>query len=205
MSIYIDDAPVNLAANTLEEALLAAKRFVEPSGRILVEVALDGERIVGDELTRRQAESLAGRTLRLATADGQELLVQTLGEVRRQLDEAARMQGEAADCLQRDQPRDALSRIADAIVIWQHTGQVVSTCAAMMKLPLGSLAAGGQTFERIASDLAAMLTTLRDLLVARDAVGLADTLAYEWPATTQRWQELIDQLIAKARRQVSCS
>jgi len=43
--------------------------------------------------------------------------------------------------------------------------------------------------------LAAQLRELRDLLTSGDTVALADSLAYEWTETVDRWQRLIGELV----------
>ena len=39
------------------------------------------------------------------------------------------------------------------------------------------------------------LNELYEYLTNRDTVALADTLAYEWPDVTKRWQSVVDDLI----------
>ncbi len=200
MALFIDDIPVPLTAATLGELLHAATHRLEPSGRVVVEVLIDDEPVVGDALDRRSAEPLSAATMiRLTTADPRELVVETLAEIRRQLDNAGQLQQQAADELQRDNQVGALKNIGDAMMIWQQTEQAVRQSATILDVPLQDLSVDGVVFTELTTNLVKQLSQLRDLLQASDTVAMADTLAYEWPTTIQRWQILVDRLIETVR------
>ena len=48
----------------------------------------------------------------------------------------------------------------------------------------------------IIDNLIDQLKNIRDAIQTGDVVGLADALGYEWPELTERWQQLIEALIA---------
>jgi len=189
--------PVDLDSGPLGEVLLAAQKRMEPQGRIIVEVLLDGRTIVGDELVDRQNEAIDDATLNLLTANPRELVIDTLGETHRMLEAAGEQQAEAADALQRDDEATALERIGEAMTIWQQTERAVSESAMIMEISLDSLRVDDMTFSELTAELISSLTHLRELLKARDTVAVADTLQYEWPAINMRWQKAIEKLMER--------
>lgn len=197
MPVFIDDLPADITAPSLGEALLAAQRDLERAGRIIVEVVLDGQPLVGDELFERQEEALADSTLNLVTANPRELVAETLGAVHGQLDAARDAQTEAAACLQRDEQDAAMQLIGEAMTTWQQTERAVRESAGVMEISLDDLAIDGQPFSELTSALIEQLSSLRDLLEAHDFVAVADALQYEWPQTTLRWQKAIEELMEK--------
>lgn len=197
VAVRIDDIPCDVGGDTLGDVLGAAGKRLGPAGRVIVEVVIDGESLVGESLATRQGESAAGMVIELTSADPKELALGLLEQVRRRLDEAATLQTDAAACLQRDDEADAMKQLGEAVVIWQQTQQAVQQSAAMMNVPLSELAGGDATFEELTRSLIEQLQSLRDGLTARDTVAVADTLAYEWPATTQRWRGVVERLMEK--------
>lgn len=197
MPVLIDDIPIDLPGETLGEVLLAAKQRLDPSGRMIVEISVDGDNLVGDAIHDRAHESIEQRELSLTTADTRGLVVELLEQVRGGLDEALRRQEAAADCLQRDEQVDALKHIGEAMSIWQQTEQAVRQCADLMAIELTELGADDASFEELCGNLITQLESLRDLLQARDTVAVADTLAYEWPETTEKWKGLVERLLEK--------
>ncbi len=201
MPVHIDDLPVAIDPGPLGDVLLAAQKQLEPQGRIIVEVLLDGTALVGEDLFDRQNDPIGDTTLNLITANPRELVVDTLSEIHRMLQVAAESQTEAADYLQRDDQVNGFERIGEAMTIWQQTERAVRESAQIMEISLDKLTIEEKTFSDLTSDLIEKLGNLRSLLEARDTVALADTLQYEWPDTTMLWQKAIEQLIEKIGEQ----
>ncbi len=195
MPVLIDDHPMGNVTGSLGDVLLAAQKELEPLGRIIVEVLLDGQPLIGDQLFDRQEEPLGDMTLNLITANPRELVVDTLGEIHRMLQVAGEQQNEAADYLQRDDQRSALERIGESMTIWQQTERAVRESAQIMEVSLDDLVIDAFTFSELTADLIERLSGLRDLLTANDFVAVADTLQYEWPDVTMRWQKAIEKLM----------
>ena len=195
MPVLIDDHPMGNVTGSIGDVLLAAQKELEPLGRIIVEVLLDGQPLIGDQLFDRQEEPLGDMTLNLITANPRELVVDTLGEIHRMLQVAGEQQNEAADFLQRDDQRSALERIGESMTIWQQTERAVRESAQIMEVSLDDLVIDAFTFSELTADLIERLSGLRDLLTANDFVAVADTLQYEWPDVTMRWQKAIEKLM----------
>ena len=195
MAIYIDDEPVQLDGSDLESVLAAATDHLATKKRIVVEVVVDGQPVVGDQLTEQQSKPVSDAELRLYSADPHELSVTTLHQVRVQLEEAKTAQSSAAELFQQDEQAKAMEQVARVIDAWQQTQQVVLYSVQLLNVGLNDKKVGDQSVEELTEGLISQLTNLHDLLRAQDTVGLADVLAYEWPETVDRWDQFIVELI----------
>ena len=197
MSVFVDDEQVALAGNDLASLLGAAQQHLQPSGRVVVDVMIDGESLSGEQLGQQDQVETAGREVRLYTADPRSLAVDTLQQVRERLGEAKRMQDEAAEQLQQDEASEALQQVASAIEVWLQTQQAVQNSAALLQVDLDAIEVDGEAVSALTDELAQQLQNLKQLINDGDTVGLADALAYEWPGTTEKWDRLVQELVAK--------
>lgn len=196
MPIYIDDEFIAMDARDLGGALDAAAERLAASGRVVVEVELDGAVLPGDQIDARRGEAIEQRELRMVSADPRVLSIETLEQVRARLGEAKRLQDDAADLLQRDDAPAALKKVGEAIEVWLQTQQAVLHSAAITGLDLDAITVDGEPLSGFTGQLLGRLKELKALIEAGDTVGLADTLAYEWPEEVARWESLIAALIA---------
>lgn len=197
MAIFLDDQAVELAGDDLAGVLRAAQRRLEPDGRVVVEVRIDGESLSGDELERQQAAAVADAELRLYSASPTALAVETLEQVRCRLGQVRQSQGDAAEMLQQDRAAEALQKVGESVEGWMQTQQAVSLAAGLTGIDLGAVTVDGQPVSDITGDLVTALTNMKELLAAGDTVAMADALAYEWPEHVDAWDRLIGQLLAE--------
>lgn len=197
MSTFVDDQPVDLTGDDLGSLLASARSHLAPSGRVIVDVQIDGEQLTNEQLSDQQAVKTAGREVRLYTADPQTLAVDTLRQVHGRLHEAGQMQQRAAELLQQDQTAEALQQVASAIEIWLQTQQAVQHSSELLSVDLDALTVDNQPLSELTDGLITQLKELKESLNAGDTVGLADALAYEWPQTVERWERLVNALIER--------
>jgi hypothetical protein len=198
MPIHLDEQPADLEGTTLGEALEAAQQRLAEAGRIVVEVSVDGQTLDGETIERRADEAVEEKDIQLTSAAPGEVASEALSAVRTQLGEARVLQAEAADLLQRDQPGEALNKVSAAIEAWLATQQVVVQSASMLGIDLDQFEVEGQELTDSVNDLASQLKELRELIQLGDMIGLADTLAYEWPGITDRWDAVLGALLDRA-------
>ncbi len=194
MPIYLDDHPLDIAADSLGDALDAAGRELHAKHRLIVEVQLDGERIPGDRLREQRSTALEGKELRLHSADPRELAADAIRQARLLLSQAAAAQSQAADLLQQDDPAQALERISLAMSAWQQAQQAVLNGSLLVDLDLDAVTFDDTPITTLVNDLLAQFQQLKKLITDNDTLALADALAYEWPATTDRWDQLMAHL-----------
>jgi hypothetical protein len=197
MPTYVDDIAVTFQGQTLGEVVKEAQDRATPVGRVVVEVSVDGEPLIGDQLTARDGDPVVDGEIKIITAEPTELLLDTLVMTRGKLDEVIQFQQQAADCLQRDESTQGMEALNKAIDIWLMVQQAVEQSAMMQQIPFSELTAGELSFEQLVKQLIDQLESLKVALIARDTVAVADTLEYEWPAMTEQWRTVIDALMSK--------
>lgn len=200
MPVFLDDVVVDLDGERLGELIVAAQQRIEPTGRIIVEVTVGGDVIVGDALADRQDEDLGGREMHLYTAEPRELTLTILTQVRAELETLRQMQAQAAELLQQDQPAEALRQFGEALNVWMQAQQAVLHAAQVMSIDLDSLTVDEKTLTEQIEALRQQLEEVKSMIVSGDTVSLADALAYEWPQTVDAWDALIGELFEKIER-----
>ena len=192
--IHIDDQPATLPATSMRELLAAVSESLAPSGRVVVEVKVDGESITGPALDDDQPTDQAS-DIRVYSAKPSDLVVGILEEVRSGLAAASEMQQKAADHLQQDEPAQAMDLVKESINAWLQAQQAVGQSAQLLQLDLQAIQVEGQSVIERMNELIASLNELKDIVVANDFVALADALQYEWPDITDRWDGAINAII----------
>ncbi len=197
MDIYLDHDPFDTDAATLGDILQAAGEHLQPTGRIVVEIRLDGEPIPEDQLDELTAQPPAGEELQLITADPIELCTMTLSQVRTALEHNRTIARHAAELLSADEPAQAMDLIRQCLTVWQQAEQAVRTSAQVAGVSLDDITIDGA--EPI-PDLARKLEQVREQLQASDWVGLSDTLAFELDDSANQWTQLIDALLGRIEK-----
>ena len=194
MPIHIDDQPSTLTAGSMRELLAAVSESLVSSGRVVVEVKVDGRSITGPALDDDQPTADAA-DIRVYTAKPGDLVVGILDEVRTQLAVSQQMQQEAADLLQQGDPAKAMDLVKQSIDGWLQAQQAVGQSAQLLQLDLQVIKVDDQPVMERMSELINALNELKDIIGANDFVAMADALQYEWPEITDRWDASIAAII----------
>ncbi|MEM0915196.1 MAG: hypothetical protein AAGK09_11375 [Planctomycetota bacterium] len=197
MPTYLDDQPFATQAPTLAAALDAVRRDVEASGRLIVEVTLDGQGLVGESLQAQAEAGLEDAELRLYSAEVVEVVGDALREVRASIDRIEGMHAEAADHLQRGDQSAGLATVGEVIELWLGVQVGVGQAASVAGIELEGLAVGATTAEALIAGLLERLQELKGQIESGDTIALADALAYEWSEITAPWGELVDTLLVR--------
>jgi hypothetical protein len=197
MPIYLDDEVVTLAGEDLGAVLTAAREFVSPFGRVIVEVEMDGQALIGEELEHKRTQLIGESTLRLHSLSARELAASAIVNVRTELADARTAQTEAAELFQQDQMGSAMARLGVAMQVWDHAPQALMNAVLIVGMDADKIELDGKPMGELTQELLEKLRALRDAIWAKDSVALGDALAYEWPAMTDRWDALARQLIQR--------
>jgi hypothetical protein len=197
MASTLDGQALSVGESNLAGVMRAARAVLEPAGRIVVEVVIDDQPVTPEELAQAQDVSVVGRKIVLASADPRELAADALEAAHRQLDAAQTDLIAASQLIQQDRASEGMKKLSEALEVWQNTQQAVVQSAALLKIDVQTLTAGEQSAESLFTQTADRIRQLRELVTASDLLGLADTLAYEWPETTRAWQVMIDTLLKR--------
>ena len=195
MAIYLDDQPVQLGGDDLAAVLDAAKQQLAHSGRVVVEVSVDGKTLTNDELQDQIHSAVGSGEMRLYTADPNDLVRSTLEMLLGQLDEARQHQSDAAERLHQDERDEAMSLISQAMDVWMQTQQAVAHSVNLTDINIETIDVEGTPGRALIDQLIDQLKSLRDTIEAGDSVALADALAYEWPQIADRWQKMLLKII----------
>lgn len=197
MTIYIDDREVDIEAEDLDAVLQTATESLQndETGRIVVEVQIDGHALGGDEIEKRRSESVSESEIRLYSSHPRDVALSVLEGVAAALNDASAAQAKAAELLQQDDASKALVELGPAIEIWQQVQQAVLQSSLLLNVDLNSIEFDGKSFAVLEEALKQQLTQFIEALRAQDTVALADALAYEWPETITHWQRFIELLI----------
>lgn len=197
MAIYLDDITVELPGESLGAVVMAANRHLAEDGRIVVDVELDGEGMAGQTLAQRQHDAVAGREVRLTSALPRELALQVVDQVRARLHESRQVQVDCAELIQRDQAGEALEKFNQVVATWLSVQEAVVNVTRLLGMPIEDLSFDEQTPAEATGELVEALQSLKRTIQAGDTVGIADALAYEWPAMTDRWDKMLAALAEK--------
>lgn len=199
MQVILDEQSVELPGPSLGELLDAARKKLADGGRVVVEVAIDGNKLDEQQITDRQGEDVGRLDVRFTSADPKALAVETLEQVRARLGDAEEFQKEAADLLQRDQTQNALHKVGESIEAWLQVQQAVLHSTVLLGIDLDQIVVHGEPAHALTTQALERLQDVKAYLQANDTVALADALEYEWPETTAKWHTLIDEVIAKIK------
>lgn len=178
----------------MSELLASIHQQLEPQGRVVVEVKIDGQSVTGDALDSTKPTEPTS-DIRVTTAKPGDLVVGILEDVRTQLNQSQQMQQQAAELLQQDEPAKALELVRSSIDGWLQAQQAVSQSAQLLTLDLSAIVVDEQPVLERMQELVESLNELKDALVANDYVALADMLQYEWPDITERWDAALDAIV----------
>ena len=124
-----------------------------------------------------------------------ELVIGVLEDVRAGLAGAQQMQQQAAELLQQDDPAKALDLVKQSIDAWLQAQQAVGQSAQLLLIDLNAIMVNEQTVLDRMNELISNLTELKDAVVAKDFISLADALQYEWPEITERWDAALGAIV----------
>jgi len=201
MNVLVDGEVLTLdGVATVGDALAAAADRSERSGRLIVEVTVDGE--VWNE--RRIDEALTGAcpagTVCLTTCSAGDVVADAFRDAAAALAEADHLQRDAADHLQAGRQSEAMTRLDDAIRIWRDVRQALEMGLHVGAGLLGSMPDLESRLDAAVSGLNGRLTAIRDALQCDDPVVVSDTLLYDLPDIVLQWRGLLHDLQANLTR-----
>ena len=174
------------------QGLVDHVRRTHLNGRVVVDVAIDGQALLSDVLDARLREPLgAAGQVDLGSADPQVLVDQALRDVAARLDGAGPRHEAIATALQSGRVVEAVNAYVALVGVWQDCRRVVEECRGLIPQDLAAVEVNGRSMEAHVGVLAQRLREVRDAIEARDFVLLADLLQYEMPEVCATWAALL--------------
>ncbi len=195
MPVFLDNEPLDVTMGDLAGVIEAARQRLADRKRIIVEVSLNGEPLVGEALANHANEAVGDQEVRLVSAEPGMIASETLTQLLRLLEAGEATMQQTADHLQRDDYGEAMKLMTALFETWQSAPVGVYQSAELVGIAPDSLRVGDKSLTDLANELVIQLRTVRDLLENRDTLGLADVLAYEMPDTAKAWKAVIEELL----------
>jgi hypothetical protein len=191
MRVLIDDRPCDVTGDSVGAALAEAASRAEASGRVIVEVVVDGERWGETELSSPERSQAAADEVQLVSADRGELVCRTLGEAADVLGEIDDLQRHSAESLQVGEVSDGMTRLGEALELWLLVQRSIDMSLQTMGIDLETVKHDGERIAASVNGLEQQLRGVRDALSRHDSVALADTLLFELPEVIEHWRGVL--------------
>ena len=195
MPVYLDEKEIVPEKNDLQSALDKAEDILEERGRIVVEVKIDGELILGEAFDSVSEVDTEAKKIDFLSGDPSELADQALRELLESLDEVRTLQVEAAESFQQDLVQDAMAKIGTCIGVWQQVMQGIALVGPIKGIDIEVDEYEDKPILELVGQLSDRLIDLKEMIQAGDTLGMADVLAYEWPETINHWEKFIGWML----------
>jgi hypothetical protein len=195
MQVLLDGLPIAVPRPSIALAIQTAAADAVRRGRIVIEVKADGIVLSGDDLSNPSDDDSPVLELSMLSAEPRLLVRQTVLDAADALESVRADQQHAAELIQTGNAGEALEVLQRAFITWQAARDVVARGAALLSIPLDTLALQGvpegATFASATTSLLAHLGQLKDALGNQDWSALADIVGYDLDADAQTWHALL--------------
>jgi len=200
MRILLDDRETTLRADTVGVALQEAATLAGQSGRMIVEIEVDGIAWCEEDLARPEHTARGATEVRLSTAHPAELLRDTFAHATEAVLNAEEIQRAAAKLMQSNREGEGLQKLLEALAVWGSVQTAVSRGLELGVLTRDDVRAAGIDLDGAVAVLDAQLRALRSAMQSQDTTAVSDCLMYEFPATTKRFAETLAAMAGAVAR-----
>ncbi len=191
MKVLLDQNPCDIEASNVGQAVAAAVGIAEQSGRLVVEVLVDGTALSEDELQETPRLEADATEVQILTTTMHALLRETFLEASEALDEAANSQRRAAELLQAGDSPAGMNELVGALETWTGIRDAVVKGLELAELDPQSIEVGDVPLVRGITDLQTCLASLKDSMIADDVAATCDCLLYDLPKVNETWSSLL--------------
>lgn len=195
MRILLDGHPLeNITAESVKEAIDVAANVTRESGRMIVEVIVDGQKWNDEQIQVELEGSSIADEVRFNSADTRQLVSSAFQDSIDALAEADNYQRAAAELIQADKTPEAMEKLNDALLIWQSVQKAVMIGVEIADLDITDDNDLETSITGAIERLNQQLTTVKEGLKTDDPIGISDTLLYDLPEVVQEWRSLLHEL-----------
>lgn len=195
MQVYLDDAPIGESVLTLAEAIELGRVAAAESGRIIVEVRADGERVSDESLgdpSELAREGFAGE-VQLVSEDPKSLVRAAMTDAACALGRLRTTQAQAAELIHSGRVESAVEELRAILLCWEQAKMTMEQSAELV----GPLPIDQEGMKGLAGSLSDRLRVVRQSLEAQDWSTLADELEFELDETADRWRTALLEVAEK--------
>ncbi len=193
MQIWVDTEQLD-AADTIEQALDAARMHAEKTGRLIVEINADGLPMPDEMLDNPPTDSSGITELKFITVDPIAFMIQTLCDTRESLESTKAEQVVTAGQIQSANLAEAIASLGSVLEGWQAVRDVVDQLSALAEIDLNTIDIDGTSGNECINGLTTALGEVREALSTEDWSTLGDLLEYDLDQQASNWLSLIDVL-----------
>ena len=198
MDFYLDDSKTEVTATedaALGELIKEIKARLSASGRILVGIQCDGIDVTGGGFGEALTKPVGThRRIDLQSADPRKLVVEALRTAGEVLDSAGQASAEIVDLLSQGDIEKAMPKLGECCQAWAQVHEGVCNSIAMLGIDADTFKVEGRTLPELMAAPCEHLQQIKEVIVAKDFVLLADILNYEFPEAVMSWRKIIDAL-----------
>jgi hypothetical protein len=197
MRILLDDRETQLQAETVGAALQEAASLARQTGRMIVEVQVDGIEWCEEDLASPEYTTRGASEIRLSTAHPAELLRDTFTHAAEAVLNADRIQRDAAKLLQANRESEGMQSLLEALAIWASVQSALSRGLELGVLGRDQVRAAGIDVDSAIAELDRRLRSLREAMQSADITAISDCLMYEFPATTRIFAQMLASIASE--------
>lgn len=198
MQLFCDDQPVAGAPpdiETIADTLRHVQSSVCHPERLVVRLRCDGQDVVSDGIeTVLARQTSTVERLEVFTATRKGLVANVMNHASSSLQETEDAARRVADMLTEGKTREAMETFGECLRIWQQIHQAVTKSVAMLALDIEKITIQDEPMIDIISRPKDILVQVREALVNKDHVLLADLLQYEFRDVTDQWFAVIARI-----------
>jgi len=202
VDIFVNDSPVedlDTAGQTLEQVLRCVQEQRCEPGRVIVGLRCDGLELHGEEMRDRLARSAASlNRLEVFTGSPFRLVVDAMTQCATALGESDAERRRAADLLTEGAIAEGVGVLSELIRVYQQIHTAVGQSLEMLALDARTVVVNGRSLHDSFEDPKALLLRVRQALLSRDYVMLADIMQYEFDELIGQWQVAVADLRSRA-------
>lgn len=205
MKLFVDNQAVEdgfvVDTTTVEETLQHVQANLCDDDHLVVGIQCDGREVPAERMPdklRERAQSFERLDIFTDTKTG--LVSEAMSQASACLGETEQACKQAADLLTEGRTVEAAETLGECLRAWQQIHDAVAKSITMLAVdPEAFTVEDKPLVEAIGRPRDALLQ-VRDALLARDYVCLADLLQYEFGAVTSCWRSIVDALYEHSQR-----
>jgi hypothetical protein len=166
---------------------------------LVVNIHCDGQPLPDDQMDQMLAKPIRDfQQLELVTQPLGPLVAGTLAETRDRFAQADAARTQIAELLNQGRWEPAFEQLQGLFNAWRDVQKAVVMAAQALNVSLNDLTTEDRPIDEVFETFKKLLAELKEAMLARDLVLVADLLQYEFEQPFQDWRMLLDQLHERA-------
>lgn len=205
MELYLDDKIIDAQypeEGTLEDAVRHVQAQHCSKDQLVISLSCDGNQLDSETMQTALARPIPEcEKLEVFTGTRAHLVIEAMTHCFDSLEETERLTESIADRLDGEDHGDALRELGACIRIWQQIHDALANSIEMLSIDPENFAIGETPLLEALVKPKEVLLQVKEALVQKDNVLLADVLRYELCDATKTWLTIIDTIRCEAKKE----